>query len=102
MADARLALEHLQTQCAAALKEYIAHAEEGCRILGLVKTTPIPLDIRKAVLGQRRAENGALSRYLVARSRLFDAAKIEEPPQLHEYEPKTATIGKVDKVSGNE
>ena len=82
MADARLALETLQTQCSTALKEYIAHAEEGCRILGLVKITPIPLDIRNAVLEQWRAENGALSRYLAARNRLFNTAKVEEPPQL--------------------
>ena len=84
MADASRTLEHLQTQCSKALKEYITHAEEGCRILGLVKTTPIPLDIRNAVLEQRRAENGALSRYLVARSRLFDAAKIIEPRSFRE------------------
>ena len=70
----RQAVEKLHQECTAALGRLLKEGEEMCRVLSAIKSHPVSIEQRKAIMEQLVRENGAQSVYHSARQALFTRA----------------------------
>lgn len=65
----------LHRSCVESLKRYISEANKTCSMLNDIRSFPISLQQKLAIIEQRARENQAQSNYQLARSDLFEAAR---------------------------
>ena len=75
LASQREELQELHAFCVRSLRRYIEEAKRTCLILTEVREFPVSTEIHEKVVQQRESENAAYNDYLIARQKLFEAAK---------------------------